>query len=205
MIRSGEIVAQRLGAILAHKYRAGMTNSVEIIKGVVHAKLKMLGSDLVCNVYGREKIFGHDYFSVVINRRPRNFGSGQCGNLKLKLLAHLFCKVAVVGNENGGGVFVVLGLGQHIGRHKFGVAAAVGHNENFAGACNHVNRHPAENLLFRLGNEGVSRADDFVDLFDRFGAVGKSGDGLRPADFIDFIHSRDFCGRENFRPDAAVL
>ena len=85
MIGSREIVAQSLGTVATHKYRPRVADLVEIIKGIIHAKLKMLGSDLVCYVNGAHKVGCHDYLAVFVDRLACDVGARECGDLTLAI------------------------------------------------------------------------------------------------------------------------
>ena len=63
-----EVVAQSLGAVLAHEDGACVLDLVQIVEGVVHAQLQMLGSDLVGDVNGQHEVsFGYDDLAVLVN------------------------------------------------------------------------------------------------------------------------------------------
>ena len=47
-----------------------------------------------------------------------------------------------------------------------------------------------ENLPFRVGDENVARPGDFVHAGDALCAEREGGNGLRAADFVDFVHTR---------------
>ena len=50
VVRSREIVAQCLRAVLSQEDGSGIADSVQIIKGIVHAELKMLRRNLVGDI-----------------------------------------------------------------------------------------------------------------------------------------------------------
>ena len=99
----------------------------------------------------------------------------------------------------------MLRLAEHIGGYMGGVAFAVGNDQDFTGARNHVDGHQPENLLLGLRNIRVAGADDFVHLGDAFGTVGQGSDGLGAAHLEDLIHPRDLRRRQDGRVHFAVL
>ena len=79
------------------------------------------------------------------------------------------------------------------------VTFAVGNDQNLAGPRDHVNGHPAEDLLLGLRHEGVARAYDFVHPGNAFRAIGQGGNGLSPAHLENPIHPGDGGRRQNGR------
>ena len=73
----------------------------------------------------------------------------------------------------------MFGLAEQIHGHPLSRCAAIGQDQNFRGAGDHVDAHGAKHSLFGAGHIGVARTGDFVDLGDGGGAVGQRSHGLR--------------------------
>ena len=77
-----------------------------------------------------------------------------------------------------------------------GFGAGVGGDDHLGGAGDHVDADVAEDEALGRGDVGVARADDLVDPRDALGAVGEGGDRLGAADGEDPSRPR--------RPSAAA-
>ena len=66
MVRACIIISESLRAVLSEENRTCIFNSVKIIKWIVYAKLKMLGSYCIGYFYALFYIVGNDYFAVVL-------------------------------------------------------------------------------------------------------------------------------------------
>ena len=91
----------------------------------------------------------------------------------------------------------MFGLAEQVHRHPFGGRAAVGDDQDFRGAGDHVDADHAKYAPFGGGDVGVARAGDFIDLRDAFGAVGQRGNGLRAPDGEDLGHACHICRRQH--------
>ena len=100
-------------------------------------------------------------------------------------------KAAIVGDQDRLGADVVLGLGQKVGGDPVRIVVAVGDDQHFRRAGDHVDADRAEDLALGGGDIGVARADDLGDRRDRLGAIGKRRDRLRAADAVDFGDAGD--------------
>ena len=99
----------------------------------------------------------------------------------------------------------MFGLTQQVGGDPCRIASAVCQNQNFAGACDHVDTDFAEDFPLGRGNVDVARADDLIHGRDAFGAVGQSRDSLCAAGLENFRHACGGRGGENNRIYFAVL
>ena len=68
----------------------------------------------------------------------------------------------VGGDEDRLGAAAMLGLGQQIGRDPGGIGRAVGDDQHFGGAGDHVDADGAEDLALGGGHIGIARADDLA-------------------------------------------
>ena len=108
-----------------------MLDLIKIIEGIVNAKLKMLGSDLVCNINSEKKItLCNDYLTVIVDGGSRNLVSRKLGYLALKLVRNALCKIKAVGNEYSARHFIVLSLREQIRRNVAGICRIVGNDKN---------------------------------------------------------------------------
>ena len=101
-------------------------------------------------------------------------------------------------DAHGRGGRIVFGLGEQIGRDEVRIRGAVGENDDFARAGDHVDVAHSENLALGLGHVQVARTHDLVHLRDAFGPVGEGGHGLGAADPVDFVES-EHGGRGQYR------
>ena len=112
---------------------------IEIIKRIINTKLKMLGGNFICNINSKKQIIlGNNYFSVIVDRSSRNFGTGKERNLCFKFVAYSLCKVLVIRYKNRTCHLVMLGLRKKICGNEFRIACCIGNNKNFARTGNHV-------------------------------------------------------------------
>jgi hypothetical protein len=99
------------------------------------------------------------------------------------------------GDDNGQGLWIVLGLGEHVGGDESGISRVIGDDQHLAGSGEHVDAHPAHDLTLGLGNVLIARTDDDIHRRDGFGAVGQGGDGPGGTNLIDLIDT-DLAGRD---------
>ena len=99
----------------------------------------------------------------------------------------------------------MLELRQQVGGCEFRVGRFVGDDQHLARAGDHIDVHAAEELLFRLGDVDVARADDLIDARQRLGAVCERGDRLRAADGDHTADAGDFRRRRDCGRDASAL
>ena len=157
----------------------------------------MLGRDLVCRVYYILKAVDHYDLTVVVYRGASDLGAREQGDLTLKLNRYGFGESEVVRDQNRRGVLVMLCLREQVSRYKLGIGCPVGYDHYLARAGDHVDIDQTEHLSFCLGNKGVTRSDDLVDLRNGLSTVSESGNSLRAADLKDAVNSGDPCRGEN--------
>ena len=86
MVGASEVVSESLGTAAAHEYRTGVTDTSEPVEGVVHAELKVLGSDLVGDIYDDVEVIGDDDLAVAVDGGSSYLGTLEHGYLLLELL-----------------------------------------------------------------------------------------------------------------------
>ena len=168
-----------------------MTYLVEIIERLRDAEFEVLRRDLVGDVDRAHQIVRDDDLTVVINGSAGDLSARQLRNLGFQFLLYGESKVHRIRHKDGRRELVVLRLREQVRCDKAWIAVAVGNDQDLARSGNHVDRHRAENLLFRFGDKGVARTDDLIHLRDALGAVGQCGDRLRAADLEDLVDPRD--------------
>ena len=67
-----------------------------------------------------------------------------------------------------------------------GIVAAIGDHQDFRRAGDGVDADLAEDFALGGGDIGIAGADNLVHRGDGLGAIGQGGDGLGPADAVDF-------------------
>ena len=96
----------------------------------------------------------------------------------------------------------MLGLRQQVGGDPVRIVAAVGDDQHFRRAGDHVDADRAEHLALGGRDIGVAGADDLGDRRDRLGAIGERGDRLRAADAVDLGDAGDVGRGQHQRIDA---
>ena len=159
----------------------------------------MLGGQLVGEVHGLVHALADDDAAEALQRLLDNLLAGEVLHLAVHLSHGALRQFPAGGDEDGGGHAVVLGLAHQVGGQKRGVGALICHNEDFAGAGNHVNVHHAVQLLFGRGHKDVPRAHNLVHLGDAFGAQGQGGHCLGPAHQEHPVHPGHVGGGQDVR------
>ena len=91
-------------------------------------------------------------------------------------------------------------LRKKVRRHKRGVCRFVGNDENFRGACRHINGctvRTAGHLALGFGYVGVARSEDFRNLRNRGRTESHGGNRLSAADLINILNAAEFRSAEN--------
>jgi len=130
--------------------------------------------------------------SRVGERRSGYFLSRQSTQLVVELCGNSRCELGGRRQQNDLGIDAVLGLREQVRRHKFGRRISISDDKYFRWARGHVNRSAfriGANQGFGAGDPGIARPEDLAHLWDRFSAVGHSGDGLGTAYFVYFVHA----------------
>ncbi len=98
--------------------------------------------------------------------------------------------------EDGAGIGVVLGLGEHVGGEEPGIALG-GDDEDLGGTGDEIDADISREQLLRRGYVDVSGTYDAIGARDGFGSVSKSRDGLRAAHLEDLVDAEDVRGSVN--------
>ena len=98
----------------------------------------------------------------------------------------------------------MLGLGEQVHGHPVRVAAAIGDDQHFGRAGDHVDAHRAEDTPLGRGHIGVARPDDFVDLRNGLRTVSQRRYGLCATDGEHAIDASDGGGGQHQRITFAI-
>src|SRR5260370_5071584 len=156
----------------------------------------MFGSEAIDEFAGMIKRIGHENRSCDLCGDARNTRR-QFAEFPLHFALNFAGERARSGDEEACGVFRVLGLGEEICGHPTRVAV-IGEDNGFGWAGRQIDGAIAADELLGSGNIFVTGPEDFLDAWNRLGAIGESRDGLRAADAGDFRDTKKARGGEQF-------
>ena len=110
-----------------------------------------------------------------------------------------------VGDQDGAGHRVVLGLSEEVGGDQLRVGGFVGDQQRLGRTWKLVDVDDAEDASLGEHDEDVARSVDLVDVRNGFRAKGHRGDGLHSTDAEDAIDACHFGGRQHQGRDLPVL
>ena len=197
MVRTRHVIAQRFGCVPAEEDRTGIADLGRQGIGIVDGQFQMFGRQPVDQFDRLVQVAHRDDGPEPAPAFARDLGPRQCVEVSIDGLHDSVGEFLVVGYQDRLCRWVVLGLGQQIGGDPPGVVGAVGEDQDFRRAGNHVNAHGAEHLALGRGDVGVSGADDFIDGRDGGGSIGQGADGLSATDAINFVDAGDPGGGQN--------
>jgi hypothetical protein len=114
---------------------------------------------------------------------PRRHVDQQLANVLDDLVAECLAR----GDQYGGRIRTVLGLGEQVDGHDEGVRVLVSDDEHLGGAGEEVDADLSEELALGLGDEGVAGPRQHVDGLDGLGSDRHGGDGLNAAQHVDLV------------------
>src|SRR5260370_6746216 len=156
----------------------------------------MFGSEAIDEFAGMIKRIGHENRSCDLCGDARNTRR-QFAEFPLHFALNFAGERARSGDEEACGVFRVLGLGKEICGHPTRVAV-IGEDNGFGWAGRQIDGAIAADELLGGGDIFVTGPEDFLDAWNRLGAIGESRDGLRAADAGDFRDTKKARGGEQF-------
>ena len=112
VVGAGGVVAGGLGAAGADEDAAGVAHAVE---QAVLGDAQVLGGETVGHVDGVGERTREDRGGIAGDGFARDGGGGESGQLPIDLGGDGGGEALRGGQQNGGGVHVVFGLGQHVG------------------------------------------------------------------------------------------
>ena len=158
----------------------------------------------VRQVDGRRDV-GHQYDESVRGEGlPRDVRALQRGELQRQLFEHRMGEHRAVGDQDGAGHRVVLGLSEEIGGDQLRVGGLVGDQQRLGRTRKLVDIDDAEDTALGEDDEDVARSVDLVDVGNGLGAVGHRRDRLHSTDAKDAIDAGHFGGRQHQGRDLPI-
>ena len=157
----------------------------------------MLRRDAVGDGNGFVEIVNQDDAALPFQGMADGIGAGVAGDLDVQLGLDGGNQGVGVGDQDGGGHGVVLGLGDEVGGAEDRVGRLVGQHDGFGGAKHAVDVHLALHHALGIGDENVAGAANLVNLADGFGSVGQRADGRHAANLIYGVHAGDAGGGQH--------
>ena len=204
MIRTTDIVADRLGRVRPEKNRARVADAARQRLGVGALDLEVLRRDSIDERHRLLKRADHDDGTEIAPGGAGNLGARQACELRRHGALDHVRECLVVGDQDCLGAGIVLGLRQKVGRDPIRMAAAVGEDQYLRGTRDHIDADLAEHQPLGRRHVGVAGTDDFGNRGDGCGAVGERGHCLRAADTIDFVDAGQLRRRQHQRAELAL-
>ena len=204
VVRSCEIVSQRLRCAAAQKDAPGVFDAGQQGKGVVYAQLQMLRGNPVDGLHGLVQAVCHNDLAVVFNGCPGDLLSGKGFQLNFDLPTDGFRQWAAVRYQHRRGQHVVFRLTQEIRRRPGGGGISVRQDQNFTGAGDHINVHQAKDLSLGCGHKNTAGTHNFIHFGYAFCTVGQGGDRLGTANLKHGVRSCQPRRRQGLRTGRAV-
>ena len=110
MVGTGEIVAERFGAVLAEEHGTGVLHAVEVVERVVQTQLQMLGRDGVGNVDRLRDAVDEQDRAVMLDRIAGDLAAFELRDLPLELRRDALCERLAVRQQDRAREPVVLRL-----------------------------------------------------------------------------------------------
>jgi hypothetical protein len=185
VVRTGDVVPDALRRPRAQEDRPGVADRAEQFERLGHHHLEVLRRHRVRHVDGSRDVSDDDDAPVVGERASDDLGARRVGEQQLERLLDLVRQRGIVGDQVGGGAWIVLGLRHEVDRHECGLGRRVREDEHLARTGEHVDADVTHHELLRRSHVCVAGADDLVHARDRARTVCQRGHGLRAADLVD--------------------
>ena len=169
MVGPGDIIADGFGREPAEEDGAGVVDAFGQGVGVFGGYFKVLRRQPVDERQRIGKRVDDDHGAMVAPARSSGLGPGQRLQMTVDGVQDVVGEVPVVGDQDGLGGGVVLGLAEQIGGDPVGVVEAVGEDQDFRRPGDHINADGAEDLALGGGHIDVAGTDDLVHGGDGFG------------------------------------
>ena len=164
----------------------------------------MLRRVAVREVDGRRDVGHEDDQAVRGQGLPRDIRALERCELQRQLFEHRMGEHRAVGDQDGAGHRVVLGLSQQIGGDELRIGGFVGDQQRLGRTGKLVDIDDAEDTALGQHDEDVARSVDLVDVGNGLGAIGHRRDGLRATDAKDAIDAGHLGRRQDQRRDFAT-
>ena len=199
MVGAGHVVAERHGAVGADEDRAGATNLGGDVVGIPGVDLEVLRAIGVGHLDGLRDVLGEDHGRLDAGERLLRAREvlGVVGAAAQRLL-HALGELLRVGDEDGSGQGVVLGLAEKVGGDELGVGGVVRDDRDLRGACLGIDADHAVDRALSSGDVHVAGAGDDVDgVAQVLGSIGEHGDCLGSASGVDLVDAEQRACRED--------
>ena len=205
MVRSCEVISQRLRREASEEHRAAVVDPLGELFGISHAELKVFGGDLFGEAHcGIERVANDDRAVVFERLRELLFTLCRVGP-SVDCLEHLLCQLLRIRQDDRGSHLVVFCLREHVGCDILGVCRLVCDDEDLRRACEHVDVDLAVYEPLCRVDVDVARAADLIYPGHCLGAVCHCCDRLCSAHLVDLGSARDGCRCEDDRCYRSVL
>ena len=189
----GHVITQHFKGALANKYAAGIAHARRPVGGVGNAQAQVLGRKLIGQCHGCGYI-RRDHNAAALRQRLRDHCLARQGlHAALQRGEHLRRQRCGVGEQDGGGKHIMLGLCQHVGSHPFRVGSRIGHHHGFSGARQPVKAHCPIQLLLRKRHKQSARPHNLVHARNGLRTVGHGRNCLRAAQLEHMLHAGQLC------------
>jgi hypothetical protein len=204
VVGANDLVAVRHAGALAEKQGAVVPHAVERLARLGGEDLDVLGRVLVGECVGRGEVRHDDYLAVIAPGRSGEIRGRQVDQDLVDQRHDPAGEGFERGDQHRRGVGAVLGLAQQVNCHDERVGVLVGDHQDLGRAGQQVDTDLAEQLPLGLGDVGVARAGQQVDLSDRLGPDRHRGDGLRAAEQEDLVRAGEVQGCDGLGGDLSA-
>ncbi len=191
MVGAGAVIAQGFRGVTAHEDRTGVADLWQVLVGIFHRQLEVLGRDAVGHVDGLGHVGDLDQRAAPLDGGAGDLGTLQGRQQALDALGHAVEEGCVRADQDRLRILIVLGLGEQVHGDPVRVGLAVADDEDFRRSGDHVDADLAEHVALGGGDVDVARTDDLVHRRYALGTVGQRSHGLGAADGEDPIDSGD--------------
>ena len=147
---------------------------------VAAGDFKVLGRDTVGDGTGLFHVAGQNQRTALCQALGDDGLAGHLGQQTVDLSLHRIDVSRIGAQQDGLGQFIMLGLAEQIHGHPLGRGRAIGQDQNFRRAGNHVYAHHAKHTLLGAGHIGIAGAGDLVHLGHGGRAVGQAATAWAP-------------------------
>ena len=167
---------------MAHEDRAGMANPVHQCTRFLDRQLKVFGRDAVGDDASLVEIGYLNQRTATVERGGDDVLARHGRQEPFNAGGDAIKKRRIGTKQNRLRQLVVFGLGEEVDRRPVRIARAVGDDQHFRRAGDHVDADGAEDAALGAGDVRVARTDDLVDLRNCLRAIGQRSHSLRAAD-----------------------
>ena len=128
-------------------------------------------------IHNRKHVFNavhNGNITVIFNSWTSNAFTRQQFQLTFYLIGYSICQAFTSSNHNSARPRIMFRLGQEVCGEMNWISTVVSNNTDFARARNHVDIDLTKYLAFCSGYVNITRAYDFIDLWNAFSTICKS-------------------------------